>query len=255
MPQLQINKQYSDPVPPTASQLDAAYDSIATFFNVTGVGSDNIEDGSISGSKLADNAVTETKILAAAVTTSEFANQSVTLAKLAAAVQQALEPTAAVEPYGGDTAPSGWLLCDGAAYSRTTYAMLFQRIGVKFGSGDGITTFNVPDMRGRMARGVDGAAGRDLDSALRTAMNPGGNVGNQVGSIQNDDTKRNNFRPTGSFDVSGTAGARLNMLAGTPGAAESAFNPAPSHPSTVLGDKRGVETHDKNVYFNWIIKT
>ena len=49
-----------------------------------------------------------------------------------------------------------WLLCDGQAVSRTTYAELFELIGTKFGSGDGTTTFNVPDYRGKFLRGLGG---------------------------------------------------------------------------------------------------
>lgn len=56
--------------------------------------------------------------------------------------------------------PEGWLVCDGSAVSRTTYSALFQAIGTTFGTGDGATTFNLPDYRGRTPVGVDGAAGR-----------------------------------------------------------------------------------------------
>lgn len=65
-----------------------------------------------------------------------------------------LKPTARANP------AAGWLLCDGAAVSRSTYSALFAAIGTAFGVGDGATTFNVPDMRGRVPVGVDGAAGR-----------------------------------------------------------------------------------------------
>lgn len=51
-------------------------------------------------------------------------------------------------PYGGDTLPAGWLWCDGSALSRIDYAELFAKIGTKFGSGDGSTTFNIPDFTG-----------------------------------------------------------------------------------------------------------
>lgn len=61
------------------------------------------------------------------------------------------------------SAPTGWLLCDGAAISRTTYADLFDALGTTYGVGNGTTTFNLPDLRGRVPVGVDGAAGR-LDS-------------------------------------------------------------------------------------------
>lgn len=61
---------------------------------------------------------------------------------------------------GRAAAPTGWLMCEGQAVSRATYAALFAAIGTAFGAGDGVTTFNVPDMRGRLPMGVDGAAGR-----------------------------------------------------------------------------------------------
>lgn len=64
-------------------------------------------------------------------------------------------PTGTVVPYAGSGAPADeWLLCDGSAVSRTDYARLFAVIGTTFGAGDGSTTFNLPDMRGRMPVGV-----------------------------------------------------------------------------------------------------
>lgn len=59
--------------------------------------------------------------------------------------------------------PLGWLLCDGAAVSRATYKALFDAIGTHFGAGNGSTTFNVPDLKGRVVTGVDtGQAEFDL---------------------------------------------------------------------------------------------
>lgn len=57
-----------------------------------------------------------------------------------------------------DTAPTGWLLCDGTAISRTTYADLFAVIGTTYGSGDGVNTFNIPDFSGRTPVGIGGTA-------------------------------------------------------------------------------------------------
>jgi microcystin-dependent protein len=54
-----------------------------------------------------------------------------------------------------NTAPSGWMLCNGSAISRTTYADLFAAIGTTYGVGDSSTTFNIPDLRGRVAVGSD----------------------------------------------------------------------------------------------------
>lgn len=75
-----------------------------------------------------------------------------------AQVATASAPTALVSPYAGATAPSGWLMCDGAAVSRTTYANLFNVLnatGLPYGPGDGATTFNLPDLRGRVVAGYD----------------------------------------------------------------------------------------------------
>lgn len=57
-------------------------------------------------------------------------------------------------------APTGWLLCDGSAISRITYAELFAAISTTYGAGNGTSTFNIPDLRARVPIGVDGEAGR-----------------------------------------------------------------------------------------------
>lgn len=67
-------------------------------------------------------------------------------------------PCGAIIPWAGAVAPSNWLLCDGAAVSRTTYATLFSLIGTTYGSGNGSTTFNVPDLRGRIPVGKNGGS-------------------------------------------------------------------------------------------------
>jgi len=61
--------------------------------------------------------------------------------------------------YGGVAAPLGWLMCDGSAISRTTYANLFAVIGIAFGAGNGTTTFNIPDLRGRAPVGAGTGTG------------------------------------------------------------------------------------------------
>lgn len=62
-------------------------------------------------------------------------------------------PVGTVAPFKGGTVPTGWLLCDGLAVSRTTYAALYDLIGTSEGIGDGSTTFNLPDLRGYFIRG------------------------------------------------------------------------------------------------------
>lgn len=69
-------------------------------------------------------------------------------------------PTGAITMFGGVAPPNGWLLCNGTAVSRTTFADLFMTIGTTYGPGDGSTTFNVPDLRGRAPIAPDAGAGR-----------------------------------------------------------------------------------------------
>lgn len=65
-------------------------------------------------------------------------------------------PIGAVVSYAGLNAPTGWLICDGRAVSRTTYANLFAIIGTQYGAGDGSTTFNIPNLKGKIVVGLDG---------------------------------------------------------------------------------------------------
>lgn len=183
-----------------------------------------------------------------------------------------LVPPGTVVAFAGVTAPSGWLLCNGAAVSRSQYPALFTAIGTGHGSGNGSTTFNIPDYRGRFLRGVDGGVGRDPDRAARTAANTGGRAGDAVGSVQGDATKM----PVNPF-VTGAAGVHTHTYydiyrmetggwvdfwdhGGIQGgdndnkgwdiARESMS--AGNHSHTVTGGD--IETRPKNANVNWIIK-
>lgn len=75
-----------------------------------------------------------------------------------------------VKQYAGSTAPAGWLICDGAPVLRGTYTALFAAIGTAYGVGDGSTTFNLPDFRGRSPVG----AGTGTGLTARTRGQTGG---------------------------------------------------------------------------------
>jgi microcystin-dependent protein len=68
-------------------------------------------------------------------------------------------PTGSVNAFAGAAAPAGWLICNGAAVSRTTYVALFSVLASTYGAGDGSTTFNLPDMRGRAPIGAGTGSG------------------------------------------------------------------------------------------------
>ena len=86
------------------------------------------------------------------------------------AESQIAAPTGSVYTFAGSTVPTGWLKCNGALLSRTTYASLFAVIGTTYGAGDGSTTFALPDLRGEFVRGVDDGRGVDSGRSLGSAQ-------------------------------------------------------------------------------------
>ncbi len=78
-------------------------------------------------------------------------------------------PPGSIMMFGGSSAPSGYLLCDGSAVSRSTYSKLFTAIGTTYGSGDGSTTFNLPNLKGKVAVGLNSA-----DTSFDTLGETGG---------------------------------------------------------------------------------
>jgi microcystin-dependent protein len=193
----------------------------------------------------------------------------------------ALLPSGTILPFGGASAPTGWLLCNGATISRTTYANLFAAISTAHGSGDGSTTFHLPDLRGRFMRGVDGAVARDPDRAARTAANSGGNTGDNVGSVQGNATAKNGLSNqsssisltlnntdlshthnaarvgTGIFGIVGSPAFGVTDPAATTGAsatmshAHSLSSGSAAAQSITAGDN---ETRPLNANVNYIIK-
>jgi microcystin-dependent protein len=102
-------------------------------------------------------------------------------------------------------APTGWILCDGSAINRTTYADLFAVIGTSFGSGDGSTTFNVPDYRNKMPIGAGstysvGSTGGSADAIVVAHTHTGST---DVAGLHNHDYNDNSAYPisAGSTDV------------------------------------------------------
>ena len=68
--------------------------------------------------------------------------------------QQQVAPSGFIGSFGGSTVPSGWLLCDGSAVSRSTYSNLFSALGTTWGAGDGSSTFNLPNFKDRFLVGA-----------------------------------------------------------------------------------------------------
>ncbi len=143
-----------------------------------------------------------------------------------------------ISAYGGTSAPTGWLLCDGTAVSQSTYADLYAVIGCNFGCSGG--NFNLPDLRGRFLRGRDGGAGRDPDSGSRTSMNTGGNTADNVGSVQVDDFKSHTHTMMSPTELNGE-GSNSHLVWEGNGVGNT-------------GSTGGNETRPVNAYVNWIVK-
>lgn len=192
-------------------------------------------------------------------------------------------PVGTVLEFAASTPPSGYLLCNGSAVSRTTYAALFSLISTTFGAGDGSTTFNLPDRRGVTARGVDSGrgldAGRTLGSYQADAFGSHGHGVNDPwhGHLVNDSghghgvndpghghyLNINNTGPTGGgFGSANTAdggstvftarsaGTGIGIYGNTTGIWLSASGTGIS-----IQSNGSAETRMKNIAMNYIIKT
>lgn len=154
-----------------------------------------------------------------------------------------------VMPYAGSTAPTDWLFCYGQAISRTTYSGLFTAIGTTYGAGDGVNTFNLPDLRGRVVAGKDDMGGTSAD---RLTDQSGGLDGDTLGDTGGAETHTltESEMPAHTHDVpSGKQGASNYGLGGTSG----------SFSVSQVTDPTGGDTAHNNVQptivLNYIIKT
>lgn len=117
---------------------------------------------------------------------------------------QSIIPPGVTLPYSGTSIPSGWLRCDGSAISRTTYAALFASLGTTYGTGDGSTTFNLPDMRGRVIAGrdvqVSGSYANRITSggAGINSQNLGASGGGETYLLQSTESGQKNLGPVSS---------------------------------------------------------
>jgi microcystin-dependent protein len=156
-------------------------------------------------------------------------------------------PTGAIIIWSTDVAPSNFLECNGSAVSRTTYVNLFTVIGVTFGDGDGVTTFNLPDTRGYFVRGWDDGAGVDPSRTF--------------GSVQQDQFQTHGHGTTqsphnhsiNSNNILGSGGT--GPLIGGSGSTENTNNATISiSVNAPNSGNTGSETRPKNIAFMYCIR-
>ena len=155
------------------------------------------------------------------------------------------------------------MLCDGRPLSRTGFRELFSAIQTFHGSGDGISTFNIPDYRGRFLRGVSTDIDlRDPDRNNRTAAQSGGNSGARVGSVQPDTfAKHDHGGGNHRHRVGQINGAHIEFhqipTDGIIGLGKKDQNPSPDpieDSGNIIQPAGGSETRPVNAYVQFIIK-
>ena len=141
----------------------------ATVLTATSITTSILDASAITltGNVTAANAVISSKVCASA-----YFGSGANLTGIVAV------PSGAVFPFAGASAPSGFILCFGQAINRSTYSDLFTAIGTTYGTGDGSSTFNLPDLRGRAVAGQDDMGG---SSANRLTGQTGGVDGDTLG--------------------------------------------------------------------------
>lgn len=206
----------------------------------------------IDAAVIADSAITEAKVAANAITNAKIADATITAAKLAVG---AAMPPGSVMAFAHTAAPTGWLLCQGQAVSRTTYAALFAVLSTTWGEGDASTTFNLPDLRGEFVRGADDGRGIDAARAFASAQ------GDAIRNITGDFALRARAANLVGGDPFSISGAFTSNLAGAEGYPTVALE-TPNQKERIItfdasasGVPTAPENRPRNVAMHYIIKT
>jgi microcystin-dependent protein len=157
-------------------------------------------------------------------------------------------PTGAITAFGGPNIPAGYLYCNGAAVSRTTYSGLFSAIGTTWGGGDGTTTFNLPDLQNMFLRGVGGAGLGTLENDTFGSHNHTSNV-NDPGHQHTTVILADSGSTGSGQNVTGVTG---NVYRTQGGSLTTINN---TGISVSVGLSGGSETRPVNKRVNYIIKT
>ncbi len=239
---------YLDATSSVQTQLDAKSPIASPTFTGTATVAQLIDSGLTANTVPYANA--SKQLTSSAVTPTELGYVSGVTSAIQTqinAISATTVPSGQISMYGGSSAPSGYLLCDGSAVSRTTYAALFTAISTTFGVGDGSTTFNVPDIRGIFVRGA-GTHGT-LTNANGTAFS--GTLGTQQNDKMQGHAHSGNFPQVNGSHVND---AGTGTLYGT-GSTNSASIGNPSADGANGTPRTGTETNPANISLTYIIKT
>ena len=145
--------------------------------------------------------------------------------------------------FGMVTPPSGFLKCNGQAVSRTTYSALFAAIGTTYGSGDGSTTFNLPEFRGEFVRALDDGRGVDTGRLIGTTQTGDMASHTHTGSTNTTGAHTHTYTNPGVSTATAQVSGPINYGAYTTNTSSSG-----DHSHTVsIGSTGGTETRPRNV--------
>ncbi len=196
-----------------------AFPTSVSSFTANSLTATSVSTSVLNASKISTSIVSATNIHATSV--SAVSGRFSGTVSASAFSGLGIIPTGMISPYAGGSAPTGFLLCFGQAVSRSTYSDLFAVVSATYGAGDGSSTFNLPDLRGRVVAGQDDMGGSSANRL--TAAVSGGVNGDTLGGSGGLETKTltiDNLPDTHHYKVSagvadlasGASGARANPL-------------------------------------------
>tara|TARA_S200000501_G_scaffold268156_1_gene251891 strand:- start:1720 stop:2544 length:825 start_codon:yes stop_codon:yes gene_type:complete len=161
-------------------------------------------------------------------------------------------PTGMIAPFAMSSPPTGWLECNGATISRSTYATLFAAIGTTYGAGDGSSTFVLPDLRATFIRGFDNSRGVDSGRAFGSFQDQGlpamkGDIADAHGNSRTQTNAVSGF--TNVFEGVGTSSWRTSIESVSGNYAEVRFDSTRIIPDASSGGLR-----PKNLALMYMIK-
>lgn len=159
-------------------------------------------------------------------------------------------PSGVIMPYAGSSEPTGWLLCSGNAISRTTYSSLYSAIGTTYGSGDGVNTFNIPDLRGRVIAGRDDMGGTAALRVTSSGSNANSGItGTTLGANGGTQTHILTTAELPTFSIRSTTSTT------NPAFGDNTPLPVADDINTTVGENYPHQNMQPTMILNYIIKT
>ena len=158
--------------------FQTAFPTSVSSFTVNSLTATSVSTSVLNASKISTSTVSATTIHTTSISAVSGRFSGTVCAS--SFVGAGLLPTGMISPYAGTSAPSGFLLCFGQAVSRSTYSDLFAVVSATYGAGDGSSTFNIPDLRGRVIAGQDDMGGTAV--SILTSAAAGGIDGSALGN-------------------------------------------------------------------------